>query len=129
MAKKKQFAGKKTKLAKLPLTQALASQAEDVSPEGPSQSLPLSGPRRLHPTWDEVGAGPRDPLTAVFLFLVRELADLQSQLQSDQEPATVNLRTLLPARVPQPSRLAQALRQAQQSLLDVQSLLSPPHKP
>ena len=129
MAKKKQFAGKKTKLAKLPLTQALASQAEDMSPEGPSPSLALSGPSRLHPPWDEAGAGPRDPLTAVFLFLVRELADLQSQLQSDQEPATVNLRTLLPARVPQPSRLAQALRQAQQSLLDVQSLLSPPHKP
>ena len=28
MAKKKQFAGKKTKLARLPLTQALTSQAE-----------------------------------------------------------------------------------------------------
>jgi hypothetical protein len=129
MAKKKQLAGKKTKLAKLPLTQALASLTGEASPEGSSQLLPVSGSRQLHPTWDELGTGPRDPLTATFLFLVRELADLQSQLRSNHQPATVNLRTLLPAGVPQPSRLAQALRQAKQSLLDVQSLLSTPHKP
>jgi hypothetical protein len=129
MAKKKQLAGKKTKLAKLPLTQALVGLTEEASPEGASQSLPLSGPKPLHPTWDELGTGPRDPLTAMLLFLVRELADLQSQLHSNQEPATVNLRTLLPTGVPQPSRLAQALRQARQSLLDVQSLLSTPISP
>ena len=35
MAKKKQFAGKKTKLAKLPLTQALASQVEGGAPFAP----------------------------------------------------------------------------------------------
>jgi hypothetical protein len=123
MAKKKQLAGKKTKLAKLPLTQALVGLTEEASPEGASQSLPLSGPKPLHSAWDELGTGPREPLAAMLLFLVRELADLQSQLHSNQEPATVNLRTLLP------SRLAQALRQARQSLLDVQSLLSTPISP
>ena len=123
MAKKKQFAGKKTKLARLPLTQALTSQAEGgvtLSPPRPSLSLLAPEPQ----TWDEVSAGRGGPLAAAFLFLVRELADLRLAMQSSPSPAEANHRIYLPDRVPQPPVTMQALRQARQSLLDLQSHLS-----
>ena len=126
MAKKKQFAGKKTKLARLPLTQALTSQAEGGATLSPPRapSLSLFTPAPL--TWDEVSAGRGGPLAAAFLFLVRELADLKSALQPSPGPAAANHRIYLPDRVPQPPGIMQALRQARQSLQDLQSLLSHP---
>ena len=126
MAKKKQFAGKKTKLARLPLTQALTSQAEggaDLSP-APRPSLSLFTPTLL--TWDEVSAGRGGPLAAAFLFLVRELADLKLALQPSPGPAAANHRIYLPGRVPQTPGIIETLRQARQSLRDLQSLLSHP---
>ena len=124
MAKKKQFAGKKTKLASLPLTQALTSQAEGgatLSP--PRPSLSLLAPEPL--TWDEVSAGRGGPLAAAFLFLVQELADLRLAMQSSPRPGEANYRIYLPDRVPQPPAIMQALRQARESLQDLQSRLSP----
>ena len=127
MAKKKQFAGKKTKLARLPLTQALTSQAEGgttLSPApAPPAPLPLFTPES--PTWDEVSAGRGGPLAAAFLFLVRELAELKRALQSSPESAGANQQNYLPDRVPQPAGIVQALRQARQSLQELQSRLSP----
>jgi hypothetical protein len=123
MAKKKQFAGKKTKLAWLPLTQALTSQAEGgatLSP--PRPSLSLLAPEPL--TWDEVSAGRGGPLAAAFLFLVRELADLRSAVHPSAGPAGANYRIYLPAQVPQPPGIIQALDQARQSLQDLQRQLS-----
>jgi hypothetical protein len=125
MAKKKQFTGKKTKLARLPLTQALTSQAEGeatVSRPGPP-ALSLFTHRPL--TWDEVKAGRGEPLAAAFLFLVRELADLKLALQPSPGPAAANHHLYLPDRVPPRSGLMQALRQVRQSLVDLQNLLSP----
>lgn len=125
MAKKKQFAGKKTKLAKLPLTQALASQVEaralstapSTPPPFPSRKFPL--------TWDEVLAGRGEPLAAAFLFLVRELAEINSQLQSTPDFSVMaNHRIFLPQRVPGDRRLAHALSEARESLRDLQGLLS-----
>jgi hypothetical protein len=124
MAKKKQFAGKKTKLARLPLTQALASQAEGgatLSP--PRPSLSLLAPEPL--TWDEISAGRGEPLAAAFLFLVRELADLRLAMQSAPGRAEANYRIYLPDRVPQPPGIIQVLLQARQSLQDLQTQLSP----
>ncbi|OGR31265.1 MAG: hypothetical protein A2139_09195 [Desulfobacca sp. RBG_16_60_12] len=77
-------------------------------------------------TWDEVRAGRGGPLAAAFLFLVRELADLKSALQSSPGPAAANHRIYLPDRVPQHPGIMQALRRARQSLQDLQSLLSRP---
>ncbi len=126
MAKKKQFAGKKTKLAKLPLTQALASQVEGRGPSTAPSAPPLSPIRRLPLTWDEVFAGRGEPLVATFLFLVRELADLTSQLQSNPNPSVANLRIFLPQRVPGYNRLVHALCEARESLRDLKGLLSQP---
>lgn len=124
MAKKKQFAGKETKLARLPLTQALTSQAEGgatLSP--PRPALSILAPEPL--TWDEVSAGRGGPLAAAFLFLVQELADLRLGVQSSPRLPEVNYWIYLPDRVPQPPGIMQALRQARESLQDLQSQLSP----
>jgi len=126
MAKKKQFAGKKTKLARLPLTQALASQAESGALFPPAPAPPLSLFTQLPLTWDEVSAGRGGPLVGAFLFLVQELAALQSEFQSTRAPFGVNYQTFLPDRVPRESRIVQALRQARQGLRDLQGLLSHP---
>ena len=126
MAKKKQFAGKKTKLARLPLTQVLASQAEGGASLSPAPGPPLSLFSQLPRTWDEVGAGGGGPLVAAFLSLVRELADLQGELQSSPGPPALNHQAFLPDRVPPHPRIIQALRQARQSLQDLKSRLSHP---
>jgi hypothetical protein len=124
MAKKKQFAGKKTKLARLPLTQALTSQAEGgAAMPPPRPALSLLAPETL--TWDEVSAGHGGPLAAAFLFLVRELADLRFAVQSSPGPPEAHHRIYLPDRVPQPSGIMRALRQARESLQDLQTQLSP----
>ncbi len=124
MAKKKQFAGKKTKLARLPLTQALTSQAEGETTPSPPPPLALSLFTRAPLSWDEVRAGQGGPLAEAFLFLVRELTDLQSAVQASPGTNAANHRTYLPNLVPPPSGIKAALRQARQSLQELQSLLS-----
>jgi hypothetical protein len=126
MAKKKQFAGKKTKLARLPLTQALASQAAGAASLSPAPTPALSLLTQATHTWDEVGDGRGGPLLGAFLFLVRELADLQGALQSAPEDSATPPEVYLPRQVPPPPRVIQALRQARQSLRDLQDLLSLP---
>ena len=126
MAKKKQFAGKKTKLARLPLTQALASQAEAGASPAPRPTPALSLFPPPPPTWDEVSAGRGGPLAATFLYLIRELADLKSELQPPFGTAGVNPRTYLPDRVPSEPRIMEALRQVRQSLRALQNLLFQP---
>jgi hypothetical protein len=125
MAKKKQFAGKKTKLAKLPLTQALASQVEGGVYSVDPYTLPTTS-RRMPLTWDEVLAGRGEPLVTAFLFLVRELADLTSQLQSPPDPSKINDRIFLPNRVPGHTRMVHALREARESLRDLKLRMSYP---
>jgi len=121
MAKKKQFAGKKTKLARLPLTQALTSQAEGEATLSPPPPRSLSLFTQAPLTWDEISAGQGGPLAAAFLFLVRELTDLKSALPG---AAAAYYGHYLPERVPQPVRIKEALRQARQSLQELQGLLS-----
>jgi hypothetical protein len=124
MAKKKQFAGKETKLARLPLTQALTSQAEGAATMSPPPPRSLSLFIQAPLTWDEVGAGRGGPLATAFLFLVRELAELRSALQASPGSAGANYHHYLPDRVPQPPGIKEALRQARQSLRDLQGQLS-----
>ncbi len=109
MAKKKQLAGKTTKLAKLPLTQALAEQSEEAGRHAPS----------VHQTHDTA-----EPLGALYLHLIRELTSLLSQLQPVPEGSLRQYQTFLPPHVPKPQQLRQSLRLAQQGLRDLQLLLS-----
>ncbi len=109
MAKKKQLAGKTTKLAKLPLTQALAEQSEESE-------------RRAAPAPPAMGSG--EPLGAVYLHVIRELTSLLDQLQADNEVLVPQHRTLLSSFIPKPHQLRQTLRLAQQGLQELRLLLS-----
>jgi hypothetical protein len=126
MAKKKQFAGKKTKLARLPLTQALANQLEGGASGSPLPTSSLALSTQLPLTWEEIEVGRGEPLMTAFISLVRELAELQAELRAPLGSPAVNLRTFLPDRLPPQPQVRRALHQARQSLLDLQSLLSHP---
>ncbi len=140
MAKKKQLAGKKTKLAKLPLTQVLAGQAEEASPWGPPAAplaalaplAPLAPPaapeqpaaRQLPFSWEEAQEGAAGPLAAAYLHLVQELAALRSQLQPGAARGTGSNPGSLPPQVPPPRQILGALRLARTGLQDLHRLLS-----
>ncbi len=117
MAKKKQLAGKKTKLAKLPLTRALAGHAEEASPWGPSPAPAPSAPQTLAP---EPTNG---PLAAAYLELVHELASLRSQLGPDALPFSEPTLSQ-PSSLTEPLRLRRVLRLARKGLQDLHRLLS-----
>ena len=110
MAKKKQLAGKTTKLAKLPLTQALAEQSEEAG-------------RHLPPVPQSHGAA--EPLGAIYLHLIRELTSLLSELRVPEDPWQPR-QTYLPPHIPKPQQLRQSLRTAQQGLRELHLLLSRP---
>jgi hypothetical protein len=126
MAKKKQLAGKKTKLAKLPLTQALASQGEELS----SRHLPWASPQEAAarlPFSEEVAAeGAAGPLAEIYLHLVQELAALQSQLQPSADTPPQGRRKSGPSQAPPPHQMLAVLRQAREGLQDLHRLLSRP---
>ncbi len=110
MAKKKQLAGKTTKLAKLPLTQALAEHSEE--------------PARQQPPVPQ-GHGAAEPLGALYLHLIRELTALLAELQAPEDTLPAH-RTYLPPHIPKPQQLRQSLQLAQQGLRDLHLLLSRP---
>jgi hypothetical protein len=110
MAKKKQLAGKTTKLAKLPLTQALAEHSEEAGRHSP-------------PVLQSHGAA--EPLGAIYLHLIRELTSLLSELRASED-FLPPLQTYLPPHVPQPQQLRQSLKIARQGLQELHLLLSRP---
>jgi len=118
MAKKKQLAGKETKLARLPLTRVLAGQAEEPAPSGP---LPVAAaPRSPQAPVPEM---PASPLATAYLELVQELAALRSQLGPDGVLPFPEIASLTIPRA-QPLRVRQVLRLAQKGLQDLHRLLS-----
>ena len=123
MAKKKQFAGKKTKLAKLPLTQILASQAAETAPWGPPPPAPEVDSRQLPLSWDGLEVGPNSPLAAIYCQVIQDLKRLRSELPPNGSAAG-DLDTSLPASLPAPPRLKQALHQAREDLQELQRFLS-----
>jgi hypothetical protein len=110
----------------LPLTQALASRIEKAAASAASSTPPPFPFTQPPPTWDEVRAGRGEPLVTTYLFLVRELAHLNAQLESNSDPAEVNYRIFLPPRVPGHRRMIKALREARTSLQNLKGLLSRP---
>ena len=125
MAKKKQLAGKKTKLAKLPLTQVLASQGENLAPWGLPLDTPQSPASGVPFSREGAGEGAVGPLAEVYLHLVQEVAALQSQLQPPAATPT-DWRQSLPSQAPAPHRLRPVLRQVREGLQDLHRLLSRP---
>jgi hypothetical protein len=127
MAKKKQLAGKETKLAKHRLTRVLAGRGEEATaPWGPPvpPPPPETGARQLPLTWEQVGEGAAGPLAAAYLAVLQELAALQAEFPPAPGGTALNSPPPLPASLPSRHHLEQALRQTQKDLQDLDRLLS-----
>jgi hypothetical protein len=118
MAKKKQLAGKKTKLADLPLTQALAGQVEEAAPGEPTLAAPVSQPHQA-----PAPGTPAAPLATAYLELVQELADLRTQLGPDGMLPFPEIASLTIPRA-QPLQVQRVLALARKALEDLHRLLS-----
>jgi len=122
MSKKKQLSGKKTKLAKLPLTEALSRQLEEPAPD-----LPAAVPKveSVQPafSWESLEEGAAGLLAAAYALMVQDLLSLKKEVPWTSEevlPAVeIHPSTHLPAH-----KVKQALRQAKEELSDLYRLLS-----
>jgi hypothetical protein len=115
MSKKKQLDGKKTKLAKLPLTEALSRQMEE-----PASSSPVVVPemKNAQPTfsWESLEEGAAGLLAAAYALVVQDLLSLKKEVPWASEevlpPVQIVPTTTLPA------------HQVKQALSDLYRLLS-----
>jgi hypothetical protein len=124
MAKKKQFAGKKTKLAELPLTRALEQKAGDGSAWEELQTAAGANPRQLFLSLQRAAEEAFKPLAAAYHQVMEELTILQADLEPHKASSTSAHDPLLPPILPPAQNLKQALRQARESLQDLRRLLS-----
>jgi len=122
MSKKKQLSGKKTKLAKLPLTEALSRQLEEPAPDPPVVVPKLESTQSTF-SWESLEEGAAGLLAAAYALVVRDLLSLKNEVPwaSEEMLTTVEVQpsTHLPAH-----RVKQALRQAKEELTDLHRLLS-----
>ena len=122
MSKKKQLSGKKTKLAKLPLTEALTRHMEEPAPEPPVAAPKLERAQSTF-SWESLEEGAAGLLAAAYALVVQDLLELKSQVPwtSEEVLSSVEVQpsTTLPAH-----RVKKALRQAKEELSDLYRLLS-----
>jgi hypothetical protein len=122
MSKKKQLSGKKTKLAKLPLTEALSRHMEEPVPEPPEVVPKLE---KVQPTfsWESLEDRAKGLLAAAYALVVQDLLDLKNEVPWTSEEVLSSMEvqpsTNLPAH-----QVKQALRQAKEELSDLHRLLS-----
>ena len=122
MSKKKQLDGKKTKLAKLPLTEALSRQMEE-----PANNSPVVVPevKSAQPTfsWESLEEGAAGLLAAAYALVVQDLLSLKNEVPWASEEVLSSVQivptTTLPAH-----QVKQALRQAKEELSDLYRILS-----
>ncbi len=123
MSKKKQLSGKKTKLAKLPLTEALSRQMDEPAPDPPVVVAPRL--ESVQPTfsWESLEEGAAGLLAAAYALVVQDLLSLKSEVPwtSEEEVSSVEIQpsTSLPAH-----QVKHALRQAKEELTDLYRILS-----
>jgi hypothetical protein len=123
MSKKKQFSGKKTKLAKLPLTEALSRHMQEPA-DNAAAVIPevINNP---HPTfsWESLEEGAAGLLTAAYCLVIQDLLSLKNEVFWASEevlsPQDIFPKTPLPA-----PQVKQALRQAKEELSDLHRILS-----
>jgi len=124
MAKKKQFAGKKTKLAELPLTRVLEKKAEDEAAWIELQTSAATGTRQLILSLERSTEDSPGPLAAAYYQVLQELTVLQADLKPDANSLSATATPLPPPDQPLPRNLEQALRLAREGLQDLHRLLS-----
>jgi hypothetical protein len=122
MSKKKQLDGKKTKLAKLPLTEALSRQMEE-----PANNSPVMLPevKSAQPTfsWESLEERAAGLLAAAYSLMIQDLLSLKREVPWASEEILSSVEvvptTTLPAH-----QVKQALRQAKEELSDLSRILS-----
>lgn len=123
MSKKKQLAGKKTKLADLPLTAALSGHLGVPGDGGQPTAAPEGGASPVSLSWESLEEGAAGLLTAAYVLVVKELLRLKAEFPwtaSDSDSwGEVSFQRALPA-----PQVKQALRQAKEDLIDLYRLLS-----
>jgi hypothetical protein len=124
MSKKKQLAGKKTKLAKLPLTRVLSRQLEEEPPPGATPGAAEPAERQLPLSWEQLEEGRASPLIAAYLQIVQDLHTLQATLPPSPGESPGSSEYPIPGDLPSGRRLQKALRQARSELKDLHRLLS-----
>jgi hypothetical protein len=124
MAKKKQLAGKKTKLAELPLTQALANHSQETAPPGPPEPLPSRAYSQPQLSQELAKKEEAALLAAAYFHLLRELTAFRSELCPPGGAAAV-APLLLPPQIPEPHLIRKALLEAQAGLQDLHRFLAP----
>ncbi len=122
MSKKKQFSGKKTKLAKLPLTEALSRQMQEPAPEPPATAPEVTNQQPTF-SWESLEEGAAGLLTAAYCLVVQDLLSIKDEVPwaSDEVLAASDIlpKSPLPA-----LQVKQALRQAKEDLSDLYRMLS-----
>jgi hypothetical protein len=122
MSKKKQLDGKKTKLAKLPLTEALSRKMEEPVNSAPAL---VSEVKNAQPTfsWESLEEGAAGLLAAAYALIVQDLLNLKNEVPWASEEVVSSVQivpsTSLPAR-----QVKKALRQAKEELSDLYRILS-----
>jgi hypothetical protein len=124
MAKKKQFAGKKTKLAELPLTRVLEQKAGEETAWEELQTSAGTGSRQLLLSLERSGEEEAGPLASTYLQVLEELTVLQADLAPGAASAAAVPEPLPRPVSPPPQNLKQALHQARKGLQDLHRLLS-----
>ena len=124
MAKKKQFAGKKTKLAELPLTRVLEQKAENEAAWMELQTSAATGTRQLILSLERTAEDATGSLAAAYYQVLQELTVLQADLGPDTASLPATPAPLPPPALLLPRNLKQALRLAREGLQDLHRLLS-----
>jgi hypothetical protein len=122
MSKKKQLDGKKTKLAKLPLTEALSRHMEE-----PANNAPVAVPelKNAQPTfsWESLEEGAAGLLAAAYALVVQDLLSLKREVPWASEEVLSSVEVVPTTNLPA-QQVKQALRQAKEELTDLHRLLS-----
>ena len=122
MSKKKLLTGKKTKLAKLPLTEALSRHMEEMAPDPPPVAPRVES---LQPafSWESLEEGAAGLLAQAYALMVQDLLNLKNDIPWTSaeviSSVTIKPSPSLPAR-----QVKQALRQAKDDLADLYRILS-----
>jgi len=123
MSKKKQLTGKKTKLAKLPLTKALSKEMEEERPVSTAVTAPEPEAQQLPLSWERLEEGAAGLLNAAYTLVVQDLLSIKADFPwAGEEP--LSPEQILPTVTPPTRRVKQALRQARDELTDLHRLLS-----
>ncbi len=123
MSKKKQLTGKKTKLAKLPLTKALSKEMEEERPVSTAVTAPEPEAQQLPLSWERLEEGAAGLLNAAYTLVVQDLLSIKADFPwAGEEP--LSPEQILPTVTPPTHRVKQALRQARDELTDLHRLLS-----